>query len=162
MSKNVISSVCRFLLLVIFVMSSAECNADGGIDMGGVYLKMARPFVTTQEIMRVTFVVSNGLHKAITFFEVGEDGFGCDIEKWEGGRWRESGVTWCATGRKLKTLASGATYEFDVRCEAVRGQKRVALEYWAGEPLVTAPKTVFSERFSEGPDRKDAVGEDGG
>src|SRR5574344_1727193 len=129
--------VNRFISFVFFVALVTESNACGEIEIGNVSLKMTRPFVTTQGMASAAFTISNGLHNAITHFEVGDDGFGYDVEKLQNGKWRGSGQSWCATGRKLKTLGSGETYEFDARCDPYKGHQRIVLEYWRGEPLVT-------------------------
>ena len=111
----------------------------------GVTLKQLEPIKTTQESSQATFVISNGLRSVITFFEVGDDGFGYDVEKFVDGNWRPSGVTWCGTGRKLIKLAPGKNYDFDITFDVTNAPVRVSVEYWEKEPLVTPAQRVSSE-----------------
>lgn len=131
------------------------CAIGGALSpyVGTVSLKIERPFVVTNEIMRAICVVSNGLHNAISLFEVGADGFGYDIERWESHKckWQGTGLSWCASGRRVKKLERGVVYDFEIRCKPAKEKQRVALEYWVGDPLMSAPRTVFSESFNTMP-----------
>lgn len=58
---------CIGLALVAFAI---ESNASSEIATGAVSLKMTRPFVTAQEIVMATFIISNWLDNAIAFLNM--------------------------------------------------------------------------------------------
>ena len=81
------------------------------------------------------------------FFKVYDDGFGCSIEWQEGGNWKTSGVMWCATDRDIVKLSAAEVYSFKAKVPLDHCKRRLSVEYWDGEPLVSAPKHVKSEPF---------------
>lgn len=88
--------------------------------------------------------ISNCSTNVIFFFEIGEDGFGCFVEKLINGVWQKSDHTWCATGRRLIRLGQSEVYNFHANLPPCTGEFRLSVEYWENEPLVTVPKHVES------------------
>ena len=53
----------------------------------------------------------------------------------------------CATGRDIVKLNTADVYSFKAKVPLDRCKRRLSVEYWSGEPLVSAPKQVKSEPF---------------
>ena len=113
----------------------------------GVTLSIVGGEVSGNEEADVSFVISNGTSNVISFFKVYDDGFGCSLEWQEGGKWKTSGVMWCATGRDIVKLNAAEVYSFKAKVPLDHCKRRLSVEYWDGEPLVSAPKHVKSEPF---------------
>ena len=126
---------------------------------GVIYVTTSRAFATgvtlsivggesaCNEDADISCVISNGTSNVISFFKVYDDGFGCSLEWQEGGNWMTSGTTWCATGRDIVKLSTAEVYSFKAKVPMDRRKQRLSIEYWNGEPLVTAPMEVKSEPF---------------
>jgi len=124
-----------------------------------IYVKTSRAFATDvtlsiiggegscNEDADVSCVISNGTSNVISFFRVYDDGFGCSLEWQEGGNWVTSGVTWCATGREIVKLNAAEVYSFKAKVPLDHSRRRLSVEYWDGEPLVSVPKHVKSDPF---------------
>lgn len=95
----------------------------------------------------VSCVISNGTASVISFFKVYDDGFGYSLEWQEGGNWKTSGIMWCATDRDIVKLSAAEVYSFKAKVPLDHCKRRLSVEYWDGEPLVSAPKHVKSEPF---------------
>ena len=95
----------------------------------------------------ISCVISNGTSNVISFFKVYADGFGYSLEWLENGKWMTSGTTWCATGRDIVKLNTAEVYSFKAKVPLDQCKRRLSVEYWSGEPLVSAPKQVKSEPF---------------
>ena len=95
----------------------------------------------------VSCVLSNGTSSVISFFRVYDDGFGYSLERQENGNWMPSGTTWCATGRDIVKLDAAETYSFKAQIPLDHHKRRISVEYWDGEPLLSAPKNVKSKGF---------------
>ena len=113
----------------------------------GVTLSIIGGAGSCSEGADVSCVISNGSSNVISFFRVYDDGFGCSIEWLEGGNWVTSGVTWCATGREIVKLNAAEVYSFKAKVPLDRSRRRLSVEYWDGEPLVSVPKHVKSDPF---------------
>ena len=130
-----------------------------GILAVAIYAKTSRAFATgvtlsiiggegsRSEDADVSCVISNGTSNVVSFFKVYDDGFGYSIECQEGGKWTASGVTWCATDRDIVKLNTAEVYSFKAKVPLDHYKRRLSVEYWNGEPLVTAPKQVRSMPF---------------
>ena len=128
------------LAVVIYAMTSRAFAT-------GVTLSIVGGENTTNEDADISCVISNGTSNVISFFKVYDDGFGCSLERQEGGNWMTSGTTWCATGRDIVKLSTAEVYSFKAKVPMDRRKQRLSIEYWNGEPLVTAPMEVKSEPF---------------
>ena len=128
------------LALVIYAMT-------GRAFATGVTLSIVGGENTTNGDADISCVISNGTSNVISFFKVYDDGFGCSLEWQEGGNWMTSGTTWCATGRDIVKLSTAEVYSFKAKVPMDRRKQRLSIEYWNGEPLVTAPMEVKSEPF---------------
>ena len=113
----------------------------------GVTLSIVGGESACNEYADVSCVISNGTSNAISFFKVYDDGFGCTLEWQEDGKWRTSGITWCATGRDIVKLDAAKSYSFKTKVPLNHCKLRLSVEYWSDEPLVTEPKEVKSEPF---------------
>ena len=113
----------------------------------GVTLSIVGGESACNEDANISCVVSNGTSNVISFFKVYDDGFGCSIEWEDGDNWKTSGITWCATGRDIVKLSTAEVYSFKVKVPLDHYKRRLSVEYWNGEPLVTAPMEVKSEPF---------------
>ena len=102
---------------------------------------------TSNEDADISCVISNGTSKVISFFKVYDDGFGYSLEWLENGKWKTSGVMWCATGRDIVKLNAAEVYSFKAKVPLDQCKRRLSVEYWNGEPLVTVPMEVKSEPF---------------
>ena len=116
----------------------------------GVTLSIVGGENTTNEDADISCVISNGTSKVISFFKVYDDGFGCSLEWQEGGNWMTSGTTWCATGRDVVKLNTAEVYSFKAKAPLDHCKRRLSVEYWNGEPLVSAPMEVKSHTREEG------------
>ena len=128
------------LAVVIYAMTSRAFAT-------GVTLSIVGGENTTNEDADISCVISNGTSNVISFFKVYDDGFGCSLEWQEGGNWMTSGTTWCATGRDIVKLSTAEVYSFKAKVPMDRRKHRLSIEYWDGEPLVSAPMEVKSEPF---------------
>ena len=128
------------LAVVIYAMTSRAFAT-------GVTLSIVGWENTTNEDADISCVISNGTSNVISFFKVYDDGFGCSLEWQEGGNWMTSGTTWCATGRDIVKLSTAEVYSFKAKVPMDRRKQRLSIEYWNGEPLVTAHMEVKSEPF---------------
>ena len=113
----------------------------------GVTLSIVGGEASCNEDADVSCVISNGTSNVISFVKVYDDGFGCSIEWQEGGNWKTSGTTWCATDRDIVKLNAAEVYSFKTKVPLDHCNRRLSVEYWNGEPLVTAPMEVKSEPF---------------
>ncbi len=102
---------------------------------------------TSNEDADISCVISNGTSNVISFFKVYADGFGYSLEWLENGKWETSGVMWCATGRDIVELNAAEVYSFKAKVPLDQCKRRLSVEYWNGEPLVTVPMEVKSEPF---------------
>ena len=133
------------VLLAILVLA-IYAKANRTLAMG-VTLSVVGGESTSNEDADISCVISNGTSNVISFFKVYDDGFGCSLEWQEGGKWKTSGVMWCATGRDIVKLSTAEVYSFKAKVPMDRRKQRLSIEYWNGEPLVTAPMEVKSEPF---------------
>ena len=102
---------------------------------------------TSNEDADISCVISNGTSNVISFFKVYDDGFGYSLEWLENGKWMTSGTTWCATGRDIVKLNTAEVYSFKAKVPLDQCKRRLSVEYWDGEPLLSAPKQVKSKPF---------------
>ena len=137
---SVCALLCGILAVAIYVKAS-------GTLASGVTLSIVGGESTCNEYADISCVISNGTASVISFFKVYDDGFGYSLEWQEGGNWMTSGVMWCATGRDVVKLNAGEVYSFKAKAPLDHCKRRLSVEYWDGEPLVSAPKQVKSEPF---------------
>ena len=128
------------LAVVIYAMTSRAFAT-------GVTLSVVGGESTSTEDADISCVISNGTSKVISFFKVYDDGFGYSLEWLENGKWKTSGVMWCATGRDIVKLNAAEVYSFKAKVPLDQCKRRLSVEYWNGEPLVSAPKQVKSKPF---------------
>ena len=133
------------LLWVILVL--VICAKASRTFATGVTLSVVGGEVSCNEDADVLFVISNGTSNVISFFKVYDDGFGYSLERQEGGNWMPSGITWCATGRDIVKLSTSEVYSFRAKVPLDNYNRRLLVEYWNGEPLVSSPTQVKSEAF---------------
>ena len=140
----------RFLVVgtLLLVMLALAIYAKATRTLAtGVTLSVVGGESTSNEDADISCVISNGTSNVISFFKVYDDGFGCSLEWQEGGKWKTSGVMWCATGRDIVKLSAAEVYSFKAKVPLDHCKRRLSVEYWDGEPLVSAPKHVKSEPF---------------
>ena len=113
----------------------------------GVTLSIVGGASACNEDAYISCVISNGTSNVISFFKVYDDGFGYSLEWQEDGNWMTSGATWCATGRDIVKLNKAEVYSFKAKVPLDHRKRRLLVEYWNDEPLVTAPMEVKSEPF---------------
>ena len=137
----VVGTLLLVILAVVIYARTSRAFATG------VTLSIVGGETSCNEDADVSCVISNGTSNVISFFKVYDDGFGCSIEWQEGGNWKTSGTTWCATGRDIVKLNAAEVYSFKTKVPLDHCNRRLSVEYWNGEPLVTAPMEVKSEPF---------------
>lgn len=128
------------LAVVIYAMTSRAFAT-------GVTLSIVGGESTSNEDADISCVISNGTSNVISFFKVYDDGFGCSIEWQEGGKWKTSGVMWCATGRDIVKLNAADVYSFKAKVPLDHCKRRLSVEYWSGEPMFSTPKQMKSKPF---------------
>ena len=137
----VVGTLLLVILAVVIYATTSRAFATG------VTLSIVGGESACNEDANISCVVSNGTSNVISFFKVYDDGFGCSIEWEDGDNWKTSGTTWCATGRDIVKLSTAEVYSFKVKVPLDHYKRRLSVEYWNGEPLVTAPMEVKSEPF---------------
>jgi len=133
--------------LLLAMLAVAVYAKASGILASGVTLSIVGGESTCNEDADVSCVISNGTPNVVSFFKVYDDGFGCSLEWQEDGNWKTLGVMWCATGRDIVKLNAAEVYSFKAKVPLDHCKRRLSVEYWDGEPLVSAPKHVKSEPF---------------
>ena len=129
------------------ILAVAIYDKTGRTFATGVTLSIVGGESTCNEEADVSCVISNGTPNVVSFFKVYDDGFGCSLEWQEDGNWKTSGVMWCATGRDIVKLNAAEVYSFKAKVPLDHCKRRLSVEYWDGEPLVSAPRQVKSEPF---------------
>ena len=110
------------LAVVIYAMTSRAFAT-------GVTLSIVGGENTTNEDADISCVISNGTSNVISFFKVYDDGFGCSLERQEGGNWMPSGLTWCAIGRDIVKLSTSEVYSFKAKAPVDNCKRRLSVEY---------------------------------
>ena len=147
------SSLSFFLLLSACCNVSKEAQDDNIVlsredNTSSVVFRLAEVEFSPDGDASVCCEISNCSTNVIFFFEIGDDGFGCLVEKLINGVWQKSGHTWCAAGRRLIRLGQSEVYKFHANLPPCTDEFRLLIEYWENEPFVTLPKHVESSSIS--------------
>jgi len=134
-------------MLLMLALASMGSGCGVGFSENLVSLKVDKPFVKAEDVYSVSCVLTNGKDRPIALFAVGDDGFGYVVEEELNGAWTNDGVTRCGSGRKILKLQPGEVYRFVATCRSGEMLKRIMVEYWEGEPLVTRPFLARTEAF---------------
>ena len=150
--------VVELSISVIFLLSacfnvSKEAQEDNNVLSGednasSVVFRLTEVGFSPEGDASVYCDISNCSTNVIFFFEIGDAGFGCLVEKLINGVWQKSGHTWCATGRRLIRLGQSEVYKFHANLPPCTDEFRLLIEYWENEPFVTLPKHVESSSIS--------------